>query len=212
MVYAFFITQTMKKIILMAYFICLSFSGAYAQSVVEDNAERTIVKSELTKRFSGIDVSYLHLDKELDADWGLGVDIVLDNFTLGLMYASGESIKDLRRNYHILGIDLGYNLRHWLGKSLYIEARAGVQYLHTTFDMFIERNTHSAVIGSGENVKDYSYTKSVWKNENSGDFGAFLTPRMGLMLGKSISLTAGYEFNFPKFKFGEDERDRKSVV
>ncbi len=183
--------------------MCL-FSGAvYAQITTEKQGGKFVAGNNLQPtdgiRNSGIDASYLTIDD----GWGLGVGFMYKNFTLGLKFYDMDDVNSFAENYYQLGANIGYNLRYWLGESFYIEARAGVQYLHTSFESLLGETT--TTVGYGNNEKTYTGLE-VWDEVSDGNFGLFVTPRVGLVLGKSISLTAGYEWNFLDFKFDKEHQ------
>ena len=191
----------MKRIILLACTLCFAFTGTSAQDLGE-NSNKKELKEELKesngsqvleeKRNSGFEASYM----ALDGGFGIHYGFIFDGIALGGKFISGDENDYLRSNTG-WGINLGYNWRHWLGKSFYIEARAGIQYLHQSYEYVAGTKTTTKVILG----KTHTFTSKVWKKESDGKLGLFLTPRIGLALGESFAITAGYEWDFAEFKF-----------
>ena len=181
----------------MACVMCLSLSGVYAQ--VQTNNVKVQVTD--TKQNSGFDFSYLAVDD----GWGLGGDLLMGHFALGFKYIGGEENDYMKSNTSWI-LSAGYNHRFWLGEFFYIDARAGLQYMKSSYEMYAGTKTITNTIGYGSNRKEYSYTVEVWEDGGDDGFGLYFTPRVGLALGKSFAISAGYEWNFADFKFDKEHR------
>ncbi len=182
--------------------MCLLSGAVYAQTTTENQGRKYVTDNKFPAQNSGIDASYLAIED----GWGLGANFMYKNFTLGLKFYGMDDAAGFSENYYQLGVNIGYNLRYWLGKSFYVEARGGVQYLHYSYEFLASEEYVENVIGYGDNKKVYTTTVQKWDETSDGNFGLFVTPRLGLVLGKSIALTAGYEWNFLDFKFDKEHR------
>ena len=78
--------------------------------------------------------------------------------------------------------------------------------MHYSYEFLASEEYVENVIGYGDNKKVYTTAVQKWDETSDGNFGLFVTPRVGLVLGKSIALTAGYEWNFLDFKFDKEHR------
>lgn len=202
----------MKKLFLLAFAICLSISEINAQVVVGNNTKQvsstattasgqnaTDLNKQENKHNSSWDFSYLFVED----GWGLGIDLTAGHFNLGFNYAKGDET-DYLKNNNSWSLSAGYNGRYWLSESFYIEARGGLQYTRGSYEIVTGTKEIVKTIGYGSNKKTYTTTVNVWEEESSGNWGLYLNPRIGLALGKSAAITAGYEWNFNDFKFDKE--------
>ncbi|MBR1879409.1 MAG: hypothetical protein IJ804_01440 [Prevotella sp.] len=132
---------------------------------------------------SSFDISY----QAIENGFGLGMTWVFNHIVLNGSMISGETNSYIKKNEG-WRIGLGLNYRHWLANFLFIEGQAGVEYTHGTVEIKVSKNETS---------------------ENSeGNFGMFLTPRVGLkalkIAGTDWGVVAGYRWDFNKFKFDKD--------
>lgn len=212
----FFIhNKIMKKLFLLAFAMCLSTSAINAQVFVGNSNEQVTTTKKVSKTsIAGIqeqgakkedkinsswDFSYLFVED----GWGLGLDLVANHFNLGFNYAKGDET-DYLKNNSSWSLSMGYNGRYWLAESFYIEARGGVQYGSSSYEMVTGTKQVTKTIGYGSNKKTYTTTVNVWEEESDSSFGLYLNPRIGLAFGKSVAVTAGYEWNFNDFKFDKE--------
>ena len=168
-------------------------SSTQAQKVIKTDVNRTETTSKPTNGTeaagesadltSGCSFDYLGIE---DA-FGLSYNLIFNHLLLNFRMVSGDTNSVVTSN-EAWSAGVGYNYRYWLAKSLYIEGQAGVEYAHATLE-----------------YKD-SNRKTV--KDSNGDFGLFLSPRIGLNLFKlwdcDWGVVAGYRWDFNKFKFSKE--------
>ncbi len=192
----------MKKYLLSALAVLVMGLSANAQTVISnDYGSTTTEKSagnqtshvdEIEYRYSGMDYSYVGME---DA-WGIKMNFLIKGFLAGYKFIFGKTDNYLTTN-DVWTIDLGYNYRHWLSKSFYIEGRAGLQYIHTNLEY--KTTTRAGYYTKYSNM--YQKKSSSSEKISEGNVGLFLAPRIGLALGNSFAISAGYEWNFLEFNF-----------
>ena len=176
----------MKKIL---FFACALFVAATAdaQKVITDDVNRTTTTQtstahghdeEVNHMNSGTGVDYMAIEE----GFGIGLNFAFDYLLIDLSFGSADNDYI---DVSTWSAGLGGQYRYWFNKWLYIEGRAGVQYLHAT-----------AKIKGGD------------EEEKNVEFGLFLTPRLGVKLfnigGDYLSLVGGYRWDFNEFKFKKD--------
>ena len=183
----------MKKITLVVFGLFCMLSSTQAQKVIKTDVNRTETISkptngteaagESTDLTGGASLEYLGIED----GFGLSYNLIIDHFLLSGRLISGETNSVVKSN-EAWSVGVGYNYRYWLAKYLYVEGQAGVEYTHATLE-----------------YKD-SNKKTV--KDSNGDFGLFLTPRIGLKLFKlwdtDWGVVAGYRWDFNKFKFSKE--------
>ena len=183
----------MKKITLVVFGLFCMLSSTQAQKVIKTDVNRTETTSKPTNGTeaagesadltSGCSFDYLGIE---DA-FGLSYNLIFNHLLLNFRMVSGDTNSVVTSN-EAWSAGVGYNYRYWLAKSLYIEGQAGVEYAHATLE-----------------YKD-SNRKTV--KDSNGDFGLFLSPRIGLNLFKlwdcDWGVVAGYRWDFNKFKFSKE--------
>lgn len=159
-------------------------AGLFSQvlGAEKDTVKTVAAQIDGYEELSGWGLEY----QAVDGGFGLGMNLIINHFVLTGSLQSLETNKYVTTNEN-WSIGVGYNYRNWLGKTFYIEGTAGVEYIHSTVE-----------------VKSGSETAE----DSNGEFGLFINPRIGMKLFKYfdnwISLTAGYRWDFIKFKFDED--------
>lgn len=205
----------MKIKTLLACALCLSFTEMSAQTLTgnssTDASSTAITKTTQTdtsvpsendqkdKCNSSWDFSYLFVED----GWGLGIDAVFNHFNIGFKYAKGEE-NDYLKDNKSWALSMGYNGRYWLGPSIYIEARAGLQYVSASCEIVTGTKENTKTVGYGSNKKTYTTTETIWEEVSDSNFGLYLNPRVGLALGESVAVTAGYEWDISEFKFDKE--------
>lgn len=183
----------MKKITLVVFGLFCMLSSTQAQKVIKTDVNRTETTSKPTNGTeaagesadltSGCSFDYLGIE---DA-FGLSYNLIFNHLLLNFRMVSGDTNSVVTSN-EAWSAGVGYNYRYWLAKSLYLEGQAGVEYAHATLE-----------------YKD-SNRKTV--KDSNGDFGLFLSPRIGLNLFKlwdcDWGVVAGYRWDFNKFKFSKE--------
>ena len=183
----------MKKIALVVLGLFCMLTSTQAQKVIKTDVNRTETTSKSTNGTeaagesadltSGCSFDYLGIE---DA-FGLSYNLIFNHLLLNLRMVSGDTNSTVTSN-ESWSVGVGYNYRYWLAKSLYIEGQAGVEYAHAT-------------------LKYKDDNKKIVKDSN-GDFGLFLSPRIGLNLFKlwdcDWGVVAGYRWDFNKFKFSKE--------
>jgi len=139
---------------------------------------------------NGFDMSY----QAIEHGFGMGIGWVFSPVVINASFISGDTNKYVTKNEG-WRVGLGGNYRFWIAKPLFIEAQAGVEYTHVTLETKV----------NGQ------------KDKNSeGNFGMFLTPRIGLKLFKlwdaNMGIIAGYRWDFNKFKFDKDYTDKYFTI
>lgn len=185
-----------RKIMAAVCALCLS-QGGWAQ-------EENVTKTAPAESENGIgnvwSVDYLGLD----GGSGLGLNLSVGHVVLTGGLTFGDKPEGITENEG-WNIGLGYGYRYWLGKSLFVEGQVGAAYYHGTIKYRYVSDTqgHYGVSGRYYTTNTYATEK-----ETSSEFGAFLTPRVGLKLFKfkdqKIGLVAGYRWDFVKFKFDKE--------
>lgn len=177
----------MKKLFLSAIMATTLLFGANAQTVITNDygspvtgADGQQVSDNDDERAKGgIDISY----QAVDGGFGMGFSMVFNYLVFNVSWISGDTDKYIEKNEGWRA-GVGLNYRHWLTDFLYIEGQAGVEYSHATLKM-----------------------KGGDKNSD-GDFGMFVTPRVGVPLlniaDAKWGIVAGYRWDFNKFKFSKE--------
>ncbi len=176
----------MKKFL---FFACALFIAATvdAQKVITDDVNRTATTQISTAHGHDDEVNYLNSGAGIDYQsiengYGIGLNFAFKYLLVDLSFGSADNDYIDVSSW---SAGIGGQYRYWFNKWLYIEGRAGVQYLHAT-----------AKVKEGD------------EKESNGDFGLFLTPRLGVKLFKLgsdyLSLVGGYRWNFNKFKFKKE--------
>lgn len=148
-----------------------------------------------TQSQGSYDVDYLFIEK----GGGIGMNLIFKNVILGATYRWGDKPEGVTEN-SAWGAYIGGHYRHWISKSFYVEGNAGLQYLHGTFEHRVETGTedrYSPTLGH------YTVTTHGTEKVSNGEFGLFLTPKIGYSFGK-WSIAAGYRWDFNEFKFSKD--------
>ena len=179
------ILKIMEKIITIVCALFLTLGSVNAQKVIKDNIDGSAANSEnLAKVNEGLDLnSGFGIEYQgIEDGFGMGMNLVINHFVLsGSMYSLDTNGYIETNEGWKLGA--GYNHRHWFNKSIYIEGTVGVQYWN-----------HKMEIDGEE--------------DSNGEFGLFVTPRVGLKLFKiwdtDWAINAGYRWDFNKFKFSKD--------
>lgn len=172
----------MKKLIMMVV-IAFTTLSMNAQKVMVDNVNASTTKSEnLTETIESDDVHSLigyGLEYQAVEDgFGIGIDFSIMHFIISFSMYNLDT-NDLIDKNEGWKLGIGYHHRYWFNKYIYLEGSAGVQYWE-----------HKMEMGGDEN--------------SNGEFGLFLTPKLGLKLFKYCGITAGYRWDFNKFKFSKD--------
>lgn len=140
----------------------------------------------------------------IDGGFGLGFNVIVNHFVFTGAFTEGQTNADITEN-NGWNIGVGYSHRYWLGKQLYIEGQAGVGYYHGSMKIKYVSGTKN---NSSPTLGHYTTNTYSYKTESNGDFGMFLTPRIGLKLLKvkdtEWGVVAGYRWDFIKFKFNKD--------
>lgn len=176
----------MKKFL---FFACALFITATvdAQKVITDDVNRTATTQISTAHGHDDEVNYLNSGAGIDYQsiengYGIGLNFAFKYLLVDLSFGSADNDYIDVSSW---SAGIGGQYRYWFNKWLYIEGRAGVQYLHAT-----------AKVKEGD------------EKESNGDFGLFLTPRLGVKLFKLgsdyLSLVGGYRWDFNKFKFKKE--------
>lgn len=179
----------MRKLILLIGVFCLAME-TYSQSDVNNTepvkekkySYGTKAAGESVKLNSGIGFDYMAINSG-----GFGFNLIVDNFLINFKTIMGDTDSYVTKN-ESWGIGLGGNRRYWLTKFFFVEGQAGVEYVHTSLEYKVDKN---------KTTKD-----------SNGDLGLFVTPRIGIKLGKflgsQIGIVAGYRCDFAKFKFNKE--------
>ncbi len=176
----------MKKFL---FFACALFITATvdAQKVISDDVNRTATTQISTAHGHDDEVNYLNSGAGIDYQsiengYGIGLNFAFKYLLVDLSFGSADNDYIDVSSW---SAGIGGQYRYWFNKWLYIEGRAGVQYLHAT-----------AKVKEGD------------EKESNGDFGLFLTPLLGVKLFKLgsdyLSLVGGYRWDFNKFKFKKE--------
>ncbi len=193
----------MKKLFLAVCALCLALS-VQAQKVVTDNIHGTKADVVEKKRQdnikgkvkpSGAGIEYVALKEGFGLNYNAVVKHVLVDFSFGFGKTESPIIGNFSYN-----IGLGGNYRHWIGNVFYVEGRAGVAYYHSKIEMTEKTYLRTDTTPSGMRIDKYDYSTKVLKN---GDFGLFVSPRIGVKLFNGLAISAGYRWNFLDFKFKE---------
>lgn len=190
---------------LMLIVACLTATQTKAQSVVSENiheeeTQKNENESKVKRLNSGIEFEYLAIEK----GFGLGVNLVFKNILVSFVSTSGDSNNNVK-NISGWNLGAGYNYRHYFTNFLYIEGRAGVGYYHGSYEYRVESSkTRYTPSQHGKN----NTTSTKWEKESNGEFGVFISPRIGIKLfklwGSDLSAVAGYRWDFQKFKFNKE--------
>ena len=177
----------MKRMFLSAIMATAFLFGANAQTVITNDYSSPITQAEGQqidnsddeKSSASFDLSY----QGIENGFGLGMTWVFNHFAINFSWLEGDTNQYITKNEGWRA-GIGLNYRHWLSDFFYIEGQAGIEYTHATLKM-----------KGGDKYSD-------------GDFGLFLTPRIGIPLinisdGK-LGIVAGYRWDFNKFKFSKE--------
>ena len=190
----------MKNLAVIILALC-SFGIANAQVVVENDYEGSLITTnennttsskngtsmaeESSNLLNSIDISY----QAIDNGFGLGWTGIINNFMFNVSWLSGDTDKYVTKNSGWRA-GIGGNYRYWLTNFLYAEGSAGVEYSHYSVEYKVDNKT---------------------SKESDGDFGLFVTPRIGVKLFKIANdyygIVAGYRWDFNKFKFKKENTD-----
>lgn len=183
----------MRKILVAMCALSLAL-GAKAQKVVEDDVNRTETTTTDTSHGTDSEVNYMNSGTNIeyygiDGGFGMGFDCIFNYLMFTGSFRSGETNSIVTEN-SAWSAGIGGHNRYWIGKRFYIEGNAGVEYVHAT-------------------MKTKVYTKKYETEKASdGDFALFLHPHIGLRLfklfGAECGITAGYRWEFVKFKFSKE--------
>lgn len=203
----------MKTNVLILALLLIGFAAtpAKAQTVVSENIHGTTqetttqkVNSEVEQKNSSVEFDYLAVED----GFGIGMNLVINRFFVALAMSYGTKDSDSFRDQSSWHIGLGYNYRHYFAKSFFIEGRAGVGYYHGSYEYKVSASnlTRANSVPSQHGKNNTSST--TWKKESNGEFGMFISPRIGIRLfelwGNDLNLVAGYRWDFNKFKFSKE--------
>lgn len=177
----------MRKLILLIGVFCLAME-TYSQSDVNNTEPVTETKSshgtkeagESVKLDSGIGFDYMAIE---NTSGGFGINLIFDGFLLNFKTVKGDTDSYVTKNKS-WGVGIGGNRRCWLSKYFFVEGQFGVEYVHSSLKYKVDKN---------KTTKD-----------SNGDLGLFVTPRIGIKLGKGLGIVAGYRCDFAKFKFNKE--------
>lgn len=179
-------------VLAIAFIISANAQTAYAndnnsQAKIEDG-QSVITNSDdkNEKSRSGMDFSY----HAVENGFGLGFSMIFDYVVLNFSSISGDTDKYITKN-DAWRAGLGGNYRYWIANFIYAEGQAGIEYSHASLEYKIDSKNK--------------------KKESDGNIGLFVTPRIGLKLFKlwdiDWGVTAGYRWDFNKFKFDKEHTD-----
>lgn len=137
------------------------------------------------------------------------MDYVISHFLIGGSMGWGKN-SDYIKDTSNWDIHLGGNYRYFLGsKWVYVEGRVMIGYAHQSYKYVASTDTQVHNGGYGRTAYTYTTTKNNWEKEGDGDIYLGITPRVGLNLfplknGGSVSIVAGYRWNFTKFNFDKE--------
>ncbi|MDR1004050.1 MAG: hypothetical protein LBL97_03465 [Prevotellaceae bacterium] len=193
----------MKKVLFfMVIAICLATFEIKAQTAAtaektEEVAQETSTSEAETDGQSGGEFGYLGIENGS----GFGWNIVFKHILLTYAFTSGDN-NDYMKNISGWRAGLGYNYRYNITKFLYIEGHAAVAYYHNSYEY--PASSSGETRGSVPSAHGYGKTPTEWEKESNGDFGMFVSPRIGLNIYKGIGIVAGYHWDFAKFKFSKE--------
>ena len=167
----------MKKIILIAVVAILGSPYLMAQRDISSEESKKEQKNNVS---SDSLQSGMYMTVVLPEDgWGLQYEIDIFNFFIGggLGYGKTNNVVTDNSNWNILG---GFHYTYFLTKALYVDARAGVGY------------GHSSIRFKGG------------AKESNGDVFLHISPRIGYNFFSNGGLVVGYGWNFTKFKFSKE--------
>lgn len=99
-------------------------------------------------------------------------------------------------------INLGGAYRYYLDKSIFVEGAVGVNYGDYSSSTTVSKNSSSMKVpplNYGHNGNYSSGTET--KETSESGFGAYVTPRVGVIVSNGWGIYAAYEWDFYKFKF-----------
>lgn len=175
----------MKKLILMIAAAGLSAGVAQAQKRIKDTIAPTTEQVETPKKQAaeneykvkgGTSFNYGFVEK----GYLFHINFMVKGYFLEYGMGS-QDFKDAGFETDNWMVTAGYNYRYWLGRSVYLQGAAGIGYAHTKV----------TVKGSRD-------------EDSSGGAIFTLRPALGLRVWKSMSLEAGYRWNFSEFKFDKE--------
>lgn len=192
----------MKRFFSLAVFVIAFVFYAHAQ-IVNANDNNIRVKGEDGKNVvtksdgnnehgqSGFDLSYLAVEN----GFGLGFSMIFNYVVVNFSGIIGDTDKYITKN-NAWRAGIGGNYRYWFVNFLYAEGQAGVEYSHASIEYKIDKNNK--------------------EKDSDGNVGLFVTPRIGLKLFKlwdiDWGITAGYRWDFNKFKFDKDHTDKYFTI
>lgn len=200
-----------KIITLIVFALAFTNIGTKAQVVVEDNINGenqvsnnvTNTKDEIEQKNSSVEFDYLNIEK----GFGLGMNFVFNHILVTCATNSGNENNDYFRNASGWYAGLGYNYRYYFSNSFFIEGRAGVAYYHGSYEYKTETSSNKTRNAPLQLGKDKT-SSTKWEKESNGEFGMFISPRIGLKLfkiwGNDLNVVAGYRWDFQKFKFKKE--------
>ncbi len=178
----------MMKLKLPFLLIVLTLAlGANAQKRVVDNVSPTSEQQQATEKetsekemqtYGGVFFNWGFIEK----GYGFSTGLMFKGFVLEYGDIS-QKWKNLGMEVSGWRIEAGYNYRYWFGDRFFAQALGEIGY------------GHSSVSYKGSKDKD-----------SSG--GALLTimPGVGVRIWRTLSLQAGYRFDFSDFKFDKAHR------
>lgn len=177
----------------MALGIALCALTANAQETTTDGTNANNGKAD------AFSIDYMGID----GGFGINMDMTFGYLDINGGWISGKT-NDYIKDNSGWQICVGGNYRYWLGKSFFIEGKAGVGYYHSSVEMRLPSGTKTTTILG----KSHTSTTYTTEKESNGEFGLYVSPRAGLHVGKIAgcdwSIVAGYRWDFIKFKFDKD--------
>ncbi len=164
----------MKRVLLLTGAIFFALSASANKLVImedEETSKPEATKVEEKKLPKGGASAEFH---QVDGGFGMGLNMIFGHIVVDGGMTFGESDGIDSEGWFV---GAGGNYRCWLGKMFFIEGMGGVAYYHS------KQESDGKELSSG------------------GEFGAFLSPRVGLKFGKTWGITGGYRWDFPEFKF-----------
>ncbi|CDD51588.1 unknown [Bacteroides sp. CAG:875] len=202
----------MKKLLLIVFLF--TSMGAYSQVVIDENIHADIpdkkeYKEEKKKsaeegeeeKMLSNKQSSLNFDYQfLDGGYGLGIGLAWKHLLLNYSLKSGETQSPVTENSG-WDVGIGAHYRFWYKNLLFLDADLGVRYAHWKFKYTTKEQTGGHTTPSGVYIPEYDYDN---QSESNGNFGLFISPKIGVNLYKGVSIAAGYRWDFSKFKFDKD--------
>lgn len=177
--------------------LCLLMLGLFAfASISAQTVDNEQPKQE--NKLEAKDVSegqFYYAGKfEKTADIGLNIRAGFVEFGGAIQVAGpGDSWK----------VNLGGAYRCYIADNVFVEGAAGLYYGHSSYS-YSESNTTSRNKVAPLDIRhngSYSSTTTETKKDSSGGVGAYLTPRLGIIVSNGWGIYAAYEWDFYEFKF-----------